>query len=76
MTGKTIQNNIRELEIAGLIKRHQRKTASGDWNSNIYDLSGLIEKVRALEPEFAAEKKKRRDAKAALQTPVGLRKPA
>ena len=76
VTDKTIQNNIRALEQAGLIKRQQRKTAAGDWNSNIYDLSGLIDKVRALEPEFAAEKKKRRDAKAALQTPAGLRKPA
>jgi len=39
---KTIQNNIRQLEKAGLILRQQRKTASGDWNSNIYDLSGLV----------------------------------
>src|SRR5690606_3436288 len=36
-TQKTIQNNIRELEAAGLVKRVQRRTASGDWNSNIYD---------------------------------------
>jgi predicted transcriptional regulator len=74
LTSKTIQNNIRELETAGLIQRHQRKTASGDWTSNIYDLNGLIEKVKALEPEFAAEKQQRKARKAALQTPVGLRK--
>jgi hypothetical protein len=43
-------------------------------NSNIYHLDGLIAKVQALEPEFAAERKKRKDAKAALETPAGLRK--
>jgi len=30
--------------------------------------------VQALEPEFAAEKKQRRERKAALQTPKGLQK--
>jgi DeoR/GlpR family transcriptional regulator of sugar metabolism len=38
VTEKTIQNNVRELEKAGLIHRVQRKTAAGDWNSNIYNL--------------------------------------
>jgi hypothetical protein len=74
VTEKTIQNNVRELEKANLVKREQRKTASGDWNSNIYHLDGLVAKVQALEPEFAAERKKRKDAKAALETPAGLRK--
>jgi hypothetical protein len=51
-----------------------RKTAAGDWGSNVYHLDGLVQKVRAMEPEFAAEKKKRKEAKAALETPAGLRK--
>lgn len=75
VTEKTIQNNIRALEQAGLIQRQMRKTAAGDWNSNIYHLDGLLAKVQALEPEFAAEKKKRKEAKAALETPVGRRQP-
>jgi hypothetical protein len=73
VTPKTVQNNIRALEQAGYVLREQRKTAAGDWNSNIYHLDGLVEKVKALEPEFAAEKKARRDRKAALQTPKGLK---
>jgi predicted transcriptional regulator len=73
VTDKTIQNNVRALEKAGLIAREMRRTAAGDWNSNIYHLDGLVAKVQALEPEFAAEKKKRREARAALETPVGLR---
>jgi hypothetical protein len=74
VTDKTIQNNMRKLEKTGLIRREMRKTAAGDWNSNIYHLDGLIAKVQALEPEFAAEKKKKREARAALETPKGMRK--
>lgn len=74
VTDKTIQNNIRALEDAGLIRREQRKTAAGDWGSNIYHLDGLIAKVQTLEPEFAAEKKKRKDAKAALESPAWRRR--
>ncbi len=75
VTEKTIQINIRALEKAELIQREMRKTAAGDWNSNIYHLDGLIAKVQALEPEFAEEKRKRKEAKAALETPVGRRQP-
>ena len=74
VTEKTIQNNIRALEQAGLIQREYRRTAAGDWNSNIYHLDGLIAKVQALEPQFAEEKKKRKEARAALAKPVGRRK--
>jgi hypothetical protein len=73
VTTKTIQINVRALEKAGLIHRQQRKTAAGDWNTNIYHLDGLVARVRALEPEFTAEKQKRRQAKTALETPVGPR---
>jgi hypothetical protein len=76
VTEKTIQNNVRALENAGLILREQRKTAAGDWNSNIYHLDGLVAKVQAMEPDFAAEKKTRKESKAALETPAGLRKKA
>lgn len=72
-TEKTIQNNIRALEEAKLVQRQQRRTAAGDWNSNIYDLSGLVAKVQALEPEFAQEKQQRAALKAQLQRPGGLK---
>lgn len=73
VNAKTIQNNVRELEKAGLIQREIRKTALGDFNSNIYHLDGLIAKVKAMEPEFAAEREKRKKARAALETPAGRR---
>lgn len=73
---KTIQTNIRALEKAGLVTREMRKTAAGDWNSNIYHLTGLVERVRKLEPEFAEARKKKREAREAqkrAETPVHRR---
>jgi predicted transcriptional regulator len=73
VTDKTVQTNIRELEKAGLVRRETRRTAAGDYNSNIYHLDGLIERVKKLEPEFAAEKEKKARAKRDVETPNGLR---
>lgn len=73
VTDKTIQTNIRQLELAGLLRREQRKTAAGDWGSNIYHLDGLVERVRKLEPDFTAAREKRRRAKEQAETPAGRR---
>lgn len=62
---KTIQTNIRALEKAGLVTREMRRTAAGDWNSNIYHLTGLVGRVQKLEPEFAEAKAKKREAREA-----------
>lgn len=72
-TEKTIQNNIRALEKAGLVQRQLRRTAAGDWNSNIYHLDGLVAKVQALEPDFSEEKQRRASLRAQLQKPGGLK---
>ena len=72
-TEKTIQNNMRELEKAGLVRREYRKTAAGDWNSNIYHLDGLVAKVQALEPQFKDEKRQRVERKTQLEKPGGLK---
>ena len=73
VTAKTIQNNIRALEKAGLITRELRRTAAGDWNSNIYHLDGLVQKVQALEPDFSEVRRKRKEVKANAETPAGRR---
>lgn len=75
VTDKTIQNNIRALEKAGLIRRELRRTAAGDWNSNIYHLDGLVERIRKIEPDFAEAKEKRKEARRRAETPAGRRKP-
>ena len=73
VTAKTVQNNIRGMEQAGLVRREIRKTASGDFNSNIYHLDGLIAKVRELEPDFAELRKQKALTKKKAETPKGLR---
>ncbi|MEQ7993821.1 hypothetical protein, partial [Xanthomonas hortorum] len=62
------------LEKAGIIRREYRKTASGDFNSNIYHLDGLINKVREIEPGFTAERQLRKENRSKLQSPGGLEK--
>lgn len=63
---KAIQLNAAALEKAKLIRREMRRTLAGDWDSNIYHLDGLVERVQTLEPDFAKErvaKKAWRDAR-------------
>jgi hypothetical protein len=66
---------MKALEKAGLIKRVQHKTSAGDWGANTYHLHGLIERIKALEPEFTEEKKKREAARKRVETPKGKRGP-
>lgn len=73
---KTIQTNIRALETAKLVTREMRRTAAGDWNSNVYHLDGLVDRIKALVPEFEEAREERKKAKAAqkrAQTPKGQR---
>jgi DNA-binding MarR family transcriptional regulator len=75
---KTIQANIRALEKAGLVEREMRRAAAGDWNSNVYHLAKLVERVQKLEPEFAQAREKRREARDAqkrAETPLHRRRP-
>ncbi len=53
MTPRYIQQIIKELEGAGFVTRKFRKTRVGDWDTNIYDLGGLVKKLQELEPAFA-----------------------
>ena len=66
--------------MAGLIRREARRTAVGDWNSNIYHLNGLVARIQAIEPEFTAAQKEagaaQKEAGAAqkrAETPAGRR---
>lgn len=49
---RQIQRYIAELETAGLVTRIERRAAHKGKQSNYYDLSGLVERLKALEPEF------------------------
>lgn len=57
MSERQIQRQIAELEEAGLVERVGRTRPGRGKTSNEYDLSGLVQKLRELEPEFTAMKK-------------------
>lgn len=69
----TVKANMAALQKAGLLKREQHRTSSGDWGANTYLLDGLVAKIKSLEPEFAEEKRKRDDARKRVETPKGKR---
>ena len=69
ITEQTIRINIKTLEDAGLVTREQWKTAAGDYGSNRYHLTGLINKLKKLEPDFEEERKEREEARNLTETP-------
>ncbi|MDR2330277.1 MAG: helix-turn-helix domain-containing protein [Comamonas sp.] len=65
---KQVQRHVKALEVLGLVKRTARFKVGRGQLSNEYDLSGLVAKLKALEPEI----KKGRQLKAAATRPGGL----
>lgn len=68
LSEKQVQRHIRRLEEAKLVKRIERFGPGGGRTTNEYDLSGLVEKLQQIEPDFAEAKQ----AKAAAKKPGGL----
>ena len=66
---RQIQRHIADLEAAGLVERIERRSASGAKQSNTYDLSGLVEKLKALEPEFRQVEDDAKAARRAVTQP-------
>lgn len=54
LSPRQIQRYIAELEEAGFVKRIERRAINQGKISNEYDLSGLVEKLKKLEPEITA----------------------
>ncbi|MDK2104778.1 helix-turn-helix domain-containing protein [Acinetobacter baumannii] len=60
---RQVQRYLADLEAAGLIKREARVVAGKGRTTNKYDLSGLVEKLNELAPEF----KETRELKKAVE---------
>lgn len=63
---RQIQRYIAELEEAGLVKRVERHAPHGGKQTNTYDLSGLVEKLKEIEPEFRQVEDEARQARRAV----------
>lgn len=52
LSPRQVQRYIAELENVGLVRRVERIGSHGGKLSNIYDLSGLVARLKELEPDF------------------------
>lgn len=52
LSPRQIQRHLTDLEKGGFIKRIERKVKHKGQLSNLYDLTGLVSKLKKLEPEF------------------------
>lgn len=52
LSERQVQRYIAELEQAGLVKRVERYAAHGGKMTNTYDFTGLVERLKELEPDF------------------------
>lgn len=63
---RQIQRHIAELEEAGLVVRIERHGADGGKQTNVYDLSGLVAKLKEIAPDFRKVEDEAREAKRAV----------
>ncbi|AXT35619.1 helix-turn-helix domain-containing protein [Phaeobacter sp. LSS9] len=52
LSERQVRRYIAELEQAGYVQRIERRASHGGKQTNIYDLSGLVKRLKELEPEF------------------------
>ena len=69
LSTRQVQRYMERLETAGLVKRVERRAAHGGKQTNIYDLSGLVERLKKLEPEFRAVEEKAKASREAVTRP-------
>ncbi len=69
LSPRQVQRYMERLETAGLIKRVERRAAHGGKQTNIYDLSGLVERLKKLEPEFSAVEEEAKASREAVTKP-------
>ncbi len=70
---RQIQRHIAALEQAGLVQRIERRASHKGKLSNAYDLSGLVEKLKKLEPEFREVAEETKALRRGVAKPGGLR---
>lgn len=69
LSERHVQRYIADLEQMGYVQRIERQVARRGKISNEYDLSGLVAKLKALEPEFREVAEEARARKKAVAKP-------
>jgi DNA-binding MarR family transcriptional regulator len=75
LSPRQVQRYIAELEEMKLVQRVERKAVHRGKLSNEYDLSGLVARLKALEPEFREVEEEHKARRRAVARP-GLRRRA
>ena len=74
LSPRQIQRHVADLEQAGLVQRIERRSGRhGGKLTNTYDLSGLVARLQALEPEFREVEEEVKSRRRAVAQPGGLR---
>lgn len=73
LSARQVQRYIAELEEAGLVQRIERVASHRGKLSNEYDLSGLVARLKELEPEFREVEEQARANRRAVARP-GVRR--
>lgn len=69
LSPRQVQRHIADLETAGLVQRVERRAAHGGKQTNTYDLSGLVERLKELEPDFRAVEEAAKASRKAVSRP-------
>ena len=69
LSPRQVQRYMERLEAAGLVERVERRAPHGGKQTNIYDLSGLVERLKKLEPEFRAVEEQAKASRKAVTKP-------
>ena len=62
LSARSVQRHMAELEKAGLLRRVERRATNGGRQANEFDLSGLVEKLKKIAPDFEEAKEMKRQA--------------
>ena len=69
LSPRQVQRHIAALETAGLVTRIPRRAAHGGKQTNIYDLAGLVERLKKLESDFRAVEEEAKANRKAVGSP-------
>jgi DNA-binding transcriptional ArsR family regulator len=73
---RQVQRHLADLEAAGLLLRIERKAKGKGKLSNEYDLSGLVKRLKELEPEFREVEEENKSRRREVARPGARRRPA
>jgi DNA-binding MarR family transcriptional regulator len=74
LSTRQIQRHIAELQTAGLVERIERRAPHRGKLSNEYDLSGLVARLKKLEPEFREASEEAKEIRRQVKHRGGIRR--